>query len=255
MSPRAFPDAELRLLLIDADAARAQALADALMPRLPLRLVAEVVTNGRTAIETLRLRAVDLVLFDFASLSEPAAAAEEAVARLAKVSDGALLVALSDSQSISTSLAVMQAGAHDVIARPVAPDELFTRLARLSRRHGKMEALGLAQAGADSGVALANLAEATDQLQAIGNLVGWPGDSAQLQTLLHLLGSTADGVAIGGRRPILPMWQQEQRIIEDAIASFSGNIALAAAALELSPSTIYRKRQAWAEMEARKGAA
>ena len=26
-------------------------------------------------------------------------------------------------------------------------------------------------------------------------------------------------------------------------------VALAAAALELSPSTIYRKRQAWAEME------
>ena len=49
------------------------------------------------------------------------------------------------------------------------------------------------------------------------------------------------------RRPILPMWQQEQRIIEDAIASFGGNISLAAAALEISPSTIYRKRQGWAE--------
>jgi len=48
------------------------------------------------------------------------------------------------------------------------------------------------------------------------------------------------------------MWQQEQRIIEDAIASFSGNVALAAAALELSPSTIYRKRQAWAEMDSRR---
>jgi two-component system repressor protein LuxO len=48
---------------------------------------------------------------------------------------------------------------------------------------------------------------------------------------------------------VLPMWRQEQRIIEDAIQSFAGNIALAAAALELSPSTIYRKRQAWAEME------
>jgi two-component system repressor protein LuxO len=51
------------------------------------------------------------------------------------------------------------------------------------------------------------------------------------------------------------MWQQEQRIIEEAIESFSGNIALAAAALELSPSTIYRKRQAWAELEGKKGAA
>lgn len=58
------------------------------------------------------------------------------------------------------------------------------------------------------------------------------------------------------RRPaILPMWQQEQRIIEDAITSFGGNVALAAQALELSPSTIYRKRQAWAEMDGRRGAA
>jgi two-component system repressor protein LuxO len=53
----------------------------------------------------------------------------------------------------------------------------------------------------------------------------------------------------------LPLWQQEQRIIEDAIENFGGNIALAAAALELSPSTIYRKRQAWAEMSGKKGAA
>jgi two-component system repressor protein LuxO len=58
------------------------------------------------------------------------------------------------------------------------------------------------------------------------------------------------------RQTILPLWRQEQRIIEDAIVSFGGNIALAAAALELSPSTIYRKRQAWAEMETgKKGAA
>jgi two-component system repressor protein LuxO len=48
---------------------------------------------------------------------------------------------------------------------------------------------------------------------------------------------------------ILPMWRQEQDIIEQAIERFGGNIARAAAALEISPSTIYRKRQAWAEME------
>ena len=57
------------------------------------------------------------------------------------------------------------------------------------------------------------------------------------------------------RPVVLPMWRQEQRIIEEAIESFAGNIALAAAALELSPSTIYRKRQAWAELEGKKGAA
>jgi len=46
---------------------------------------------------------------------------------------------------------------------------------------------------------------------------------------------------------IVPLWQVERDAIEAAIARFDGNIPRAAAALEISPSTIYRKRQAWAE--------
>jgi two-component system repressor protein LuxO len=44
---------------------------------------------------------------------------------------------------------------------------------------------------------------------------------------------------------ILPLWQVEKRIIEEAIEAFDGNIPKAANALEVSPSTIYRKKQAW----------
>ncbi|MGV8832449.1 MAG: sigma 54-interacting transcriptional regulator [Devosia sp.] len=101
----------------------------------------------------------------------------------------------------------------------------------------------------------------------------WPGNVRQLQNLVRRLVVLFDGGEItaqmlsaadiesrgiapapaaqlrSDRRPaILPMWQQEQRIIEDAIASFDGNISLAAAALEISPSTIYRKRQGWTEL-------
>ena len=106
----------------------------------------------------------------------------------------------------------------------------------------------------------------------------WPGNVRQLQNLIRRLVVMFDGGEITARmvaaadiettafereapapaarrQPVLPLWQQEQRIIEDAIESFSGNIALAAAALELSPSTIYRKRQAWADMAGKKGAA
>src|SRR5690606_31857135 len=107
----------------------------------------------------------------------------------------------------------------------------------------------------------------------------WPGNVRQLQNLVRRLVVLFDGgeitaqmiaaADIEGQGPgqeaaavaprkqvVLPMWQQEQRIIEDAIQTFGGNIALAAAALELSPSTIYRKRQAWAEAaDQRKGAA
>jgi len=49
---------------------------------------------------------------------------------------------------------------------------------------------------------------------------------------------------------IEPMWRQEQIIIETAIARYNGNISLAAAALEISPSTIYRKKQAWEQLQA-----
>ena len=46
---------------------------------------------------------------------------------------------------------------------------------------------------------------------------------------------------------VRPFWHQERRIIEAALDAFGGNIARAAAALELSPSTLYRKRQSWLE--------
>ncbi len=48
------------------------------------------------------------------------------------------------------------------------------------------------------------------------------------------------------RSAIEPLWVQEQRIIEEAVAACGGNTARAAAALGISASTIYRKRQAWA---------
>jgi two-component system repressor protein LuxO len=44
---------------------------------------------------------------------------------------------------------------------------------------------------------------------------------------------------------ILPLWQTEKEAIEQAIEFCQGNIPKAAALLEVSPSTIYRKRQNW----------
>jgi two-component system repressor protein LuxO len=44
---------------------------------------------------------------------------------------------------------------------------------------------------------------------------------------------------------IAPFWKQEKRIIEDAIQQCGGHIGRAAVALELSPSTIYRKKLIW----------
>jgi two-component system repressor protein LuxO len=47
--------------------------------------------------------------------------------------------------------------------------------------------------------------------------------------------------------PVVPFRDQERLIIETALTAFGGSISRAAAALEISPSTIYRKRQEWTE--------
>ncbi len=96
----------------------------------------------------------------------------------------------------------------------------------------------------------------------------WPGNVRELANAIRrmiVLGSVAladsaapapaadgpsalpDALPAGG---IAPYWRQERLIIEAALAACGGNIARAAAALELSPSTIYRKRQAWLERKA-----
>ena len=44
---------------------------------------------------------------------------------------------------------------------------------------------------------------------------------------------------------VQPLWMVEKQAIESAIKLCNGNIPRAAAKLEVSPSTIYRKRQSW----------
>ena len=162
---------------------------------------------GRPALELLKSSPFDGLVADLDALSDVADAVHERIARLARAAAGALLVVLTGDGSISLSLAAMQAGAHDCVDRSLDGPALATRIAELARRHGKSR-ICLRQAPAPT--------EAVPSIPVMRDLV-------------------------------LPMWRQEQRIIENAIQSFAGNIAAAAAALELSPSTIYRKRQAWAE--------
>ena len=94
----------------------------------------------------------------------------------------------------------------------------------------------------------------------------WPGNVRQLQNVVRRIvvlydailvstdmlpafeeggAATAEAMPGVGSRVILPFHEQERRIIEEAIAAFGGNIPRAAAALEISPATIYRKKQSW----------
>jgi two-component system repressor protein LuxO len=88
----------------------------------------------------------------------------------------------------------------------------------------------------------------------------WPGNVRELANLIRrivvlhdgdvvtpeMLSPLTDQVDAGkGSAPIHPFHIEERRIIETAVAAHAGNIARAAAALALSPSTVYRKRQSW----------
>jgi DNA-binding NtrC family response regulator len=217
------------LLIVDQDRMRAQALVGELGGVFALPPKAIAVQGGRAATEVLRAGNFDVLALDLPSLSDICASPEDGVAKLVKVAGHALTIALSESGSVSTSLAAMRAGAHDVVQRPVDGATFAGRLAALAQRHGRTWSFLPVETSSDHG----------------------------MSAMLLSAGAALRSVAGSPKRPaVLPMWQQEQRIIEDAIASFAGNITLAAQALELNPSTIYRKRQAWAEMEtAAKGAA
>jgi DNA-binding NtrC family response regulator len=103
----------------------------------------------------------------------------------------------------------------------------------------------------------------------------WPGNVRQLQNIIRGIVALHDGpfvtidmlpreVVEGERAPILvwsnagplspdhvrPLWEIEKDAIEDAVTLCEGNIHRAAALLEVSPSTIYRKRMNWGDAPA-----
>ena len=460
-----------RLLLIDADAACARRTGTELSAAL---LVAPRITeanSGRAAADLLRKTRFDVIIADLDSLSDLADSTEDAMGRLVRLAQGALILAVAGSGSVSAALGAMRAGAHDYVARPVSGATLASRLAELAQRHGRPRSLGVEAepepvvtdfagfVGASSAMQFlyeqigrvatssapvfitgesgtgkdvcaealhakgpraanrfvaincaaiprdlmeselfgvvrgaftgahedrngaAELADGgtlfldevgemdlslqskllrflqTGTISRVGETAArkvdvrvicatnrnpmqmiadrqfredlfyrlhvlpihlpplrqrpsdimvltrhflarysreehkafsgiapdaaqlltaadWPGNVRQLQNLVRRLVVMFDGGDITAamvraadiessvaapaaveaprveRRSILPMWQQEQRIIEDAIAAFGGNISMAAAALEISPSTIYRKRQSWSDMAA-----
>lgn len=461
-----------QLLLIDGDADCAKAIASTLSEALLVAPQVTIVGAGRAASERLRQTRFDIIIADLASLGDLAPNIEDAMARLVRLAEGALVLAVADSGSVSAALGAMRAGAHDYVAKPVSGTALASRIGELAQRHGRPRSLGC-ESGPETVVAdYAGFVGASSAMQFLYEQIGrvsassapvfitgesgtgkdvcaealhekgpradrrfvaincaaiprdlmeselfgvmrgaftgahddrkgaaeladggtlfldevgemdlslqskllrflqtgtisrvgetavrkvdvrvicatnrnpmqmiaerkfredlfyrlhvlpihlpplrqrpsdilvlarhflhryareehksfagfsadaaqqlaaadWPGNVRQLQNLIRRMVVMFDGGEISarmlmaadiesravlpaaveapraeGRRAVLPMWQQEQRIIEDAVAAFGGNISMAAAALEISPSTIYRKRQSWAEMQA-----
>ncbi len=208
-----------RLLLIEGRRELHRRLSPSLAEEFDIAPVVVDVTAGRPAVELMRGSTFDAVLADLDAIADLASATDERINRLARVASGALIIVLSEDAGISVSLAAMRAGAHDCIGKAIEGHALTRLLGELARRHGKSRCL---TRSCPQPEAIA----ASEPAPSIPNM----------------------------RDLVMPMWRQEQRIIEDAIQQFAGNVALAAAALELSPSTIYRKRQAWAEIDEKRTA-
>lgn len=95
----------------------------------------------------------------------------------------------------------------------------------------------------------------------------WPGNVRQLQNIVRGIAVLQDGRMVtasmlpvflwqkdegsghdhpeSGSDAIRPLWEVERSAIEKAIQHCAGNIPRAAAMLEISPSTIYRKKLSW----------
>lgn len=218
MSETSVDESEVpaRLLLIDSRRTLGLRLVPSLADEMPMVPVVIDVTAGRAAIELMRGSAFDVVIADLDAIADLAPAADERINRLARASAGALIVILSEDAGISVSLAAMRAGAHNCIGKAIDGPGLTRLIGELALRHGKTRCI----------TASAQRVETVPE----------PEPVPEIPPMRDL---------------VMPMWRQEQRIIEDAIRQFAGNVSMAAAALELSPSTIYRKRQAWAEMDKR----
>jgi DNA-binding NtrC family response regulator len=206
-----------RLLLIDARRDLQRRLAPSLAAEFEQMPIVIDVTVGKSAVDLMRASTFDAIIADLDALSDLAVAADERISRLARASSGALVLILAEDAGISVSLAAMRAGAHDCVGKAIAGDALTRMIGELARRHGKARCL----------------TKSCPQPEAVSAEPAVPS----IPNMRDL---------------VMPMWRQEQRIIEEAIQQFAGNVALAAAALELSPSTIYRKRQAWADMDNRR---
>jgi len=75
--------------------------------------------------------------------------------------------------------------------------------------------------------------------------IGGHHDDARLHAPVRVYAPLQHGGQGPPQGPIRPLWQVEKETIERAIALCDGNIPKAAALLEVSPSTLYRKKMSW----------
>lgn len=94
--------------------------------------------------------------------------------------------------------------------------------------------------------------DAREDTYPTSNVTGNADDDSEGQEILvasvHSTHQPLDGLIVSSEE-IIPLWLSEKQTIETAIEYCNGNVPKAAAMLDISASTIYRKRQSWEDME------
>jgi two-component system, repressor protein LuxO len=141
MRPGVASAADVTFLLIDAVPESARRTMAAIAEHWTDGARTTLCADGRRAAHYLKSGTFDVVLADMASLTDMGGSHEDAVATLSHLADGALVIALSNSDSISSAVAAMRSGAHDFLTKPVSGKLLAQRLGELGQRHGKARAV------------------------------------------------------------------------------------------------------------------
>ncbi len=196
-------------------------------------------------------------------------------AKLLRFAENGTLQRVGDDRARSVKVRIIAATNRDPEAEVAAGrfrEDLFYRLnvlplhlPPLRQRPGDIVALArhfLDRFAAEEGGRSLKLDAAAEAFLTVHS---WPGNVRQLRNVMRRIAVLSEDAVIGFDllRPaladqaaavpalspdtglVMPYREQERRIIEAALTAHGGNIPRAAAALEIDPSTIYRKRQAW----------
>ncbi|MCW5723070.1 MAG: response regulator, partial [Devosia sp.] len=108
-----------RLLLVDKDAETGRRTGESLCQAMLVPPQVSIATCGREAAELLRQTRFDVIVADMPSLGDLGENGEEAMGRLVRLAEGALVLAMADGASVSAAVGAMRVGAHDYVAKPV----------------------------------------------------------------------------------------------------------------------------------------
>ena len=184
---------------------------------------AEWAVSEHEALSSIRRRLPDVVLLD---LQASDADGRALLRRLKNASEPVGIVIVTAPATVDRAVDAVRSGAHDFIVKPVGATKLIEAVRKAVHR---------VNAERRSGRPRAVLPARSDDLDR-----PWSGPSA---------GAAQGGSAGAAPNPeepaIRPLWMVERDAIEAAIAHCRGNISRAAGMLEISASTIYRKRLAW----------